>query len=157
MRAAEIVWALVLAAWGGLMLRESARLDVGWSASGPGPGFFPFWLAVGVMLSALAVALQAAWRAGDAGPRQPFLPPGALPPLLKAGLPVAGAMLVMEAVGFYVAAALYLAGSMRWIGRLRWPVVLAVSVAFPLGIRLVIERWFLVPLPRGYFEIPLPF
>lgn len=155
MRAAEIVWALVILAWGTLMLREALRLDVGWGASGPGAGFFPFWLALGVMLSALAIVV----RGLGTRPRrsEPFLPPGALGPLLQVVLPVAGTMLAMEVVGFYVASALYLAVSMRWIGRLGWRPTLLVSVAFPLAVRLVIERWFLVPLPKGYFAIPLPF
>lgn len=157
MRRVEIAFALVIVLWGSLMLRESTHLAVGWGPGGPGSGFFPFWLSVGLIVAALAVLAQAVRGDGDTQERRRFIPTGAFPLLLRAMLPVAGAVLAMELVGFYLAAALYLAYSTRWIGRLRWALVLAVSLLFPLAVRLVIERWFLVPLPKGYFAIPLPF
>jgi putative tricarboxylic transport membrane protein len=153
---AEVLCALAVLLWGGLMLREALRLDIGWERSGPGAGFFPFWLSVGLLLSAAAVLVQAL-RRGGAGAARPFIPEGALPSLLKVALPIAGTILLMHLVGFYVAAALYLAGSARWIGRHAWPLVLAVAVAFPLATYVVIERWFLVALPKGSLGGFLPF
>jgi hypothetical protein len=80
-----------------------------------------------------------------------------MPSLLKVVLPIAGMILTMEIVGFYVAAAFYLGLSMRWLGRHAWPLVIGVSLLFPLATYLVIERWFLILLPKGYLGRLLPF
>ncbi|MBI2460628.1 MAG: tripartite tricarboxylate transporter TctB family protein [Candidatus Rokubacteria bacterium] len=72
-------------------------------------------------------------------------------------LQIAGMILVMEVVGYYVAAALYLGLSMRWIGRHGWPLVVGVSLLFPVATYLVMERWFLISLPKGYLGGYLPF
>jgi len=155
-RRVEVLCALAVLAWAGLMLRESARLHIGWEASGPGAGFFPFWLAVGLASSAAAVLIQTL-GSGPASAQKRFIPEGALPSLLKVVLPLAGMILVMEVVGYYLAAAIYLGLSMRWIGRHGWPLVVGVSLLFPVATYLVMERWFLIALPKGYLGGYLPF
>lgn len=158
MRKAEIVCALALLAWAGLMLRESTRLNIGWEPSGPGAGFFPFWLAVGLAVSSAAVLVQALRSRPSPGTvKRRFIPEGAAPSLLKVILPIAGMILATEVVGFYVAATLYLGLSMRWIGRHAWPLVIGVSLLFPLATWVVIERWFLILLPKGSLGDFLPF
>jgi hypothetical protein len=156
MRVAEIVCAVALLGWGGLMLRGATRLEIGWEASGPGPGFFPFWLAMGLTLCGISVLIQAL-RAPAPSPPRAFLAAAARWPLVKLLAPMLGAVLVMELAGFYVAAALYLAVSARLLGRHTWALVLAISVLFPVLTWLVFERWFLVPLPKGYLGRYLPF
>ncbi|MBI4608532.1 MAG: tripartite tricarboxylate transporter TctB family protein [Candidatus Rokubacteria bacterium] len=156
MKRAEIICALAVLAWAGLMLREATRLNIGWESSGPGAGFFPFWLSAGLAIFAVVVLIQTL-RAASSAPKKRFIPAGALPSLLKVVLPIAGMILAMEIAGFYLAAALYLAFVMRWIGRHPWPLVIGVSFLFPLATYFVIERWFLVLLPKGYLEIRLPF
>jgi len=156
MRPAEILCALAVLAWAGLMIRESTRLHIGWEASGPGAGFFPFWLSVGLALAVAGVLAQTL-GSRPASAQKRFIPEGALPSLLKVVLPIAGMILVMEVVGYYVAAALYLGLSMRWIGRHGWPLVVGVSLLFPVATYLVMERWFLISLPKGYLGGYLPF
>jgi len=155
MKKAEILCALTLLAGAGLMARESMRLVVGWGPSGPGAGFLPFWLSLGLALCALLV-LADNLRKG-ARERGRFIREAAMPSLLKVLLPILGMLLVMEVAGFYVAAALYLGFSMRWIGRYGWFLVISVSLVIPLAVYLLVERWFLVLLPKGYLEIPMPF
>ncbi len=158
MRRAEIVCALALLAGAGLMLRESTRLNIGWEPSGPGAGFFPFWLTVGLGISAGAVLVEALRSGAPSGSStRQFIPEGALPSLLKVVLPIAGLILTMEILGFYLAAVLYLGLSMRWIGRHGWPLVIGVSLLFPLASYVVIERWFLILLPKGSLGVSLPF
>jgi len=156
MRRGEILCALAVLAWAGLMLRESVRLNIWWGASGPGAGFFPFWLSVGLTLTVAGVLAQALGPR-PASAKKRFIPEGALPSLLKVVLPIAGMILAMEAVGYYVAAALYLGLSMRWIGRHGWPMVVGVSLLFPVATYVVMERWFLISLPKGYLGGYLPF
>jgi hypothetical protein len=156
MRIAEILCALAVLGWGGLMVREATRLEIGWGESGPGAGFFPFWLAMGLTLSAVALLVQV-FRAPVPSPPRPFLAAAARWPLVKVLLPMVGAVLVMELAGFYVAAALYLAVSGLLVDRHGWPLILGVSVLFPLVTWFVFERWFLILLPKGYLGGYLPF
>ena len=46
MRAAELVTASVLILLGGVVLFDAVRIGFGWGADGPRSGFFPFWLAL---------------------------------------------------------------------------------------------------------------
>jgi hypothetical protein len=158
MRKAEIACAAGVLAWAGLMLREATRLTFGWEPGGPGAGFFPFWLSLGLLVSAGLVLARALGRAAaPARDARPFIRPGGASLLLKVGLPVAGLALATEMAGFYAAAALYLGFSMRWLGRQGWPWVIGVSLLFPVAAYLVLERWFLILLPKGYLGGVLPF
>ncbi len=148
MRAADLITAAVLLIGGLVVAWEAVRLGIGWGTEGPRSGFFPFWLAV-IMLGALAGIVARAWRRAD---RRPFVSRESLRPVLTVLLPAAGFVVVMEWLGFYVAAFLYLAFYMRWLGRYPWPMAALGSFAFPMLTFWVFERWFLVPLPKGPIE-----
>lgn len=149
MRKAETVGAAALVLFALVMIREALRLSVGWTSVGPGAGFFPFWLAVGVGVSAVAVlvqSLQPVPRNADGGP---FIPPHAWKPLLVVFLPMAAVIALIDYLGIYVGGMLYLTGYMRLVGRFRWMSVILVSVLIPLALFLIFERWFFLLLPKG--------
>ncbi len=151
---AEFVMALGLLLGAIMLVREALRLPIGWTTAGPGAGFFPFWLAGGVMLFALLI-LGRTLRVGRAGSStmvmKPFIAATAWRPLLIAFLPMVAVVAVIEYLGLYLGGGLYLAGYMRWVGRHRWPRIVLVSVLVPLGLFVVFERWFLLPMPKGVF------
>jgi hypothetical protein len=154
MRRAEILCAAALLAVAGIAIREALRLSIGWGDVGPRGGFFPFWLGVILAGSSLFTLLQ--------GLRQPptpkpFLSREALRPVLTVLLPIVGAVVLIEVVGFYLTAALYLFGYMRWTGRHAWTTTLLISLLFPVIIFFIFERWFLVLLPKGLLEAYHPF
>lgn len=156
MRKAEILCALGLLAVAAVATAEAFRLEFGWGPAGPKPGFFIFWLAVLLAGSSLVILLRALFQPG-AHLSRPFVTRQVLRPVLLVFLPMGGAVLLFEVVGFYVTAALYLAGYMRGVGRHSWAAVLAMSLLFPLATLFVIERWFLIPLPKGMLGDFLPF
>jgi putative tricarboxylic transport membrane protein len=147
-RAADLTTAAILAAGGLLVLWDALRLGVGWGTDGPKSGFFPFWLAFIMIAACLGIMVQA-WHRAD---RKPFVPRGALGPVLKVLGPATGFVLLVQLVGLYVASAVYMAVYMRWIGRYSWLLIAVVSVAFPVLTFLVFESWFLVPMPKGPLE-----
>lgn len=158
MKKAEVVCALAVLTWAALMLRESTELNIWWGPSGPGAGFFPFWLSVGLAVSAIIILIRAVRMGPDSNPKKTrFIPEGALLSLFKVILPIAGVILAMEFIGFYLAAAFYLIVSMRWIGRHSWSLSGAISLLFPVATYFVFERWFLILLPKGYLGPYLPF
>jgi hypothetical protein len=147
MRTADLTTALVLIAGGVLVIWDSLRLGIGWSTDGPQSGFFPFWLAVLLIVSCAVIALQS--RRTRA---RPFVTRQQLRPVLTTLLPSAGFVVLTQFVGLYVATAAFMGFYMRWIGRYAWVPVVLVSVLFPLLIFVVFEKWFLVPMPKGPLE-----
>ncbi len=148
MRRAETVGALALLFVALVMVREALGLSIGWSAR-TGSGFFPFWLAVGVAVTALVVVVQSVRAPVTAAGSEPFIPRTAFKPLLVAFLPMAAIVALIEYFGLYLGGAVYLAGYMRLVGRFRWLSVLLVSVLVPLTLFFIFEQWFRMLLPKG--------
>jgi len=138
----------VLMAGGVLVIWDSLRLGIGWGSDGPRSGFFPFWLAVLLVVCCTVIAWQARRRPRGA----PFVTREQLAPVLTTLLPSAGFVVLTQFIGLYVASALFMGFYMRWIGRYGWVPVVLVSVLFPLATFLVFETWFLVPMPKGPLE-----
>ena len=148
MRAADLVTAVVLMALGGVVMFDAVRLGTDWGTDGPKSGFFPFWLALALILTCGLIVLQTLRRR----PTAPFVTREKLRPVLAVVLPAAAMVLVMEIAGLYVAAALYLGVYMRWVGHHRWATVAAVAIGVPIVTFVIFERWFLVPMPKGPLE-----
>ena len=150
MRKADIGFALMLLVLAVLVAWESLQLDIGWGLNGPQGGFFPFWLAVGLAICCLVILVQA-FRGTSATLRQPLVRPGGWVPILKVAVPATAMVALTEMIGLYPAAALYIGFYMRWIGKHRWLLVLAVSLGVPLCSYLIFDRWFLIPMPKGWW------
>jgi putative tricarboxylic transport membrane protein len=148
MRTADLTTALVLMAAGVLVVWDSLRLGIGWGSDGPQSGFFPFWLAVLLMVCCAAIAWQA-WRGAS---RTAFVTREQLKPVLTTLLPSAGFVVLTQFVGLYVASALFMSFYMRWIGRYGWVPIVLVAVLFPVLTFVIFETWFLVPMPKGPLE-----
>ena len=148
MRTADLTTAVVLMAAGVLVVWDSLRLGIGWGSDGPQSGFFPFWLAVLLLVSCAAIAWQAWGRASQAA----FVTREQLRPVLTTLLPSAGFVVLTQFVGLYVASALFMTFYMRWIGRYRWVPIVLVAVLFPVLTFVIFETWFLVPMPKGPLE-----
>src|SRR5690242_318268 len=116
MRTADLTTAVVLMAAGVLVVWDSLRLGIGWGSDGPQSGFFPFWLAVLLLVSCAAIAWQA-WRRAS---RTAFVTREQLKPVLTTLLPSAGFVVLTQFVGLYVASALFMTFYMRWVGRYGW-------------------------------------
>jgi len=148
MRAADLITASVLMLLGGVVLFDAARLGIGWGTDGPKSGFFPFGLALILVLMCAVVAAQAARRASQ----KPFVSREQLGRVLKVLWPAAGMAVLTQILGLYVASALYLGFYMRWVGRHSWLAVVALSLGVPIATFLIFEKWFLVPMPKGPLE-----
>lgn len=151
MRKAEIITSFILLLISALVIYEALRLGYGWGIEGPQPGFFIFWLGLGLGLCSLVGIVQVL-RDTSLLRGKEFVSAKSRPEVLKVFLPMAGAVLLMEFVGFYIASALYLGFFMRWVGRFSWGMVLLVAFLFAFSHYMIFEKWFLVPLPKGLLE-----
>jgi len=148
MRAAELVTASVLIFLGGVVLFDAVRIGVGWGPDGPRSGFFPFWLALIMVIVCGVILVQAALDHRG----KSFVSREQLNSVLKVLWPATAAVALMHFVGLYVASALYMGFYMRWVGRHSWVAVVAIALGIPIGSFLVFEKWFLVPMPKGPLE-----
>lgn len=150
MRRSETVMAIALVAFAVLLLREATRLPIAWTGIGPGAGFFPFWLSVGVTATSVVILVKSLRvAAATAGSKEEFIPRRAVKPLLVVLLPMVAIVAVIDYLGIYIGGALYLAGYMWLVGRHRWVAIALVSVLVPLVLFFIFEKWFLLPLPKG--------
>ena len=148
MRAANIVTASILILLGGLVLADALRLGVGWDSNGPNSGFFPFWLALIMVLSCAVIIAQAARKATG----RPFVTREKVGPVFKVLWPATASVMLIHWVGLYISSALYIGFYMRWVGRHSWSAVVLLALGIPVTIFLVFEKWFYVPMPKGPLE-----
>ena len=148
MRAAELVTASVLIFLGGVVLFDAVRIGFGWGPDGPRSGFFPFWLALIMVIVCGVILVQAALDHRG----KSFVSRAQLNSVLQVLWPATAAVALMHFVGLYVASALYMGFYMRWVGRHSWVAVVAIALGIPIGSFLVFGKWFLVPMPKGPLE-----
>ena len=137
----------LFALWQSLLLSLTDRL-------GPGPGFFPFWLALIGIVLAVALLITTARE-----PRDPpdgeahILPhgPGALRWLAIVAL-LAAATVAMAVVGFRISMLAFNAALVIALGERRWWAIALFAVLGSFGVYYVFTTWLDVLLPTGWLE-----
>ncbi len=147
-RSAEIGTAVAMIVFGLIVIAGSLSVGIGWAIEGPQAGFFPFWVAV-VIIVASVMNIAKAYASQD---RKLFSEWGQLRQVGKVLAPTTVYVFAVPWLGIYLASALLVAGFMRWIGRYGWPMVAIISIALPIVAYITFEKWFLVPLPKGPIE-----
>lgn len=162
-RTMEVVVALLLLGGSSIVIFDSVRLGFGWQEGvGPAPGYFPFWVAVILGVSSLVILVTAVVRQSSDEifvSLQPFgrvlavLLPALVYVALTGGLSLGP--VTVPGLGIYVASAIFIFAFMLTVGRENVFKALGVSVAVPLALFFMFEKWFLVPLPKGPLEAML--
>jgi hypothetical protein len=118
-----------------------------WGASGPGSGFFPFWLGVAMAILA-TVLLVGATREREAG--KAWLPTGH--GLRRLGAVIGATVLfvvLLPVLGMTLASALFLLGLLRFLEGHTWLLTLGVALATAAGNWAIFAWWLRVPFPVG--------
>ena len=134
----------LFAVWQSLLLPLTDRL-------GPGPGFFPFWLALigtGLAVALLVTTFREAADPADAETR--ILPhgPGATRWLAIVVL-LAAVTLTMDYVGFRLSMLVFNAVLVIALGDRRWWVIAVFAFLGSFGVYYVFTTWLDVLLPVG--------
>ena len=154
MRVAELVMAIVMAAFSLYLMWKSAELPIGWlPGRGPGGGAFPFWLALGMLLCCAAVIVRWFTRASPPSrSTEPFMDRHAV----KSFVMVAGSLTVMigliHVIGVYGAVPLYLIFYLRYLGGHGWTVTGAMAIVTPVAAFFFFEIALKKTLPKGFTE-----
>jgi putative tricarboxylic transport membrane protein len=147
-KAVEIGIALLIGAFGLIVIVGSLKAGINWGAEGPRAGFFPFYIGASIV-TASVINLWSAVR--DNNDRL-FAEWGQLRQVMSVVVPTAIYVGSMPFIGLYVASIIFIGWFMRWLGGYRWLTTAAVALGMPIVTYLVFERWFLVPLPKGPIE-----
>jgi putative tricarboxylic transport membrane protein len=137
----------LFALWQSLLLSLTDRL-------GPGPGFFPFWLALIGIVLAVALLITTAREPHDPSDGENhILPhgPGALRWLAIVAL-LAAATVAMAVVGFRISMLVFNAALVIALGERRWWAIALFAVLGSFGVYYVFTTWLDVLLPTGWLE-----
>jgi hypothetical protein len=151
MRQGEISLVGVLALFSMYLMWKSTELSVGYiSGQGPGGGFWPFWLALGMLLSCVASAWKW-WRAKSPFSQsdEPFLDSFGWRTLLHVGGSVVVFVALISVVSMYGAVAIFLFYYLRFLGRHSWFLTLTMSLLLPAGMFFFFEGVMLISMPQG--------
>lgn len=146
LKSVEIGASIVFLALGILVIREGLRLGPGWGDSGPQPGFFPFTLAILLVIGAAGV-LVGALRIRDSRPF--FEAFEEIVDLLKVGVPAALAILLIPWLGLYITSGLYIGLFAAWYGRFPWYGALTAAILLPIALYVTLRYGFNISMPMS--------
>ena len=147
-RTAEIVVALVVAAFALLAIVSNYKLGAGWADDGPQAGYFPMRMGIAILLASLVVLVQA-FRKND---RSAFLEQAQLKLVAVVLLPLIVYIAAVQFIGIYVASALFIGIFMCFVGKFSWYRSALTGVIVSLVLFWIFEIMFTVPLPKGPLE-----
>ncbi len=162
MRKANLWVAVFLFVIGAIVMFDSVRLGFRWQPGfGPGAGYLPFYLSLGVLICTginIVKQIRQLSKEGITGDKR-LIQEGGLKPILWVLLPSTVMVILTAIIGLHFAAFVFLLFYMRVVGKIGWLECALVSVLFPIGMYVVFDRLFLIPLPDGMLGsyIKLPF
>jgi putative tricarboxylic transport membrane protein len=154
-RGPEAGVALLLLAFGLIVIYDSLRVGIEWADDGPRAGYFPFFIGAILAFSSgwNLVRTMLAWRRETAI----FSAWSELRDVAAMAVPMTIFIAAVPWLGLYVPGALLIGYFMRRHGSFGWLTTVAVAIGTPIVFFLVFERWFLVPLAKGPLEAWLGF
>ncbi len=149
-RAVDVVVSLLLLALAGLLGYDNWRTGVSWDATGPQPGYFPFYLAL-LMAGACVYGLAKEYLARRQ-PRETFVTREQFTRVLQVFVPTLAFCVLTQWLGLYVASFLLIAGFMAWVGRIAWWKSIVTGLVFAVLMFVTFEIAFDVIMPKGPVE-----
>ncbi|MDR6952344.1 hypothetical protein J2X65_001699 [Ancylobacter sp. 3268] len=150
-RNAEIGVGLLTLLFGIIVVYGSYIVGFGWGPDGPQAGFFPFYVGLIICGCSLINIVQGTREE----PTALFTEWGQLGQVLKVLVPTTVYVALVPFLGIYVPSVILIAVFMKWLGSYGWPLTIAVALGVPAFFYATLERWFLIPLPKGPIEAML--
>ncbi len=151
MRKANIWLAVFLFVLGAICLFDAVRLGFRWDPTiGPGPGYLPFYLALGVIIGTTLTIFKGIKKLKAEGPGKPLIQEGGLKPILWVLIPSTVMVSLIPILGLHVSAFVFIVFYMREVGKIEWVKCFMVGILFPVSLYIIFDRLFLIPLPSGW-------
>ena len=151
----EIIVAALFFAFGAVVMFDSYRIGASWASDGPESGYFPFYTGLIICVSALVLLVQGLRQ--QARVALAFVEAGPLRQVALVFFPALVYVGGIQLAGIYVASTVYIALFMVFLGHYTWLRSGAVGLSVGLSAFLLFERWFQIPLPKGFVERALGF
>jgi putative tricarboxylic transport membrane protein len=148
MRRIYQVAGLAILAAAGWLIHGASSMQY-YSSLGPGPGFFPFWLAACLAGLAVLMIAQATFGAAEAMPKDFWPERGGVVRILGLVLALAGAAMFLESAGFAVTVFAMSILALRLLGQRSLLATLIVAGIAGFGVYFLFTRWLGVALPAG--------
>ncbi len=150
----DAVVAVVMLIVGAVVVFEANRLGSSWTPEGPGPGYFPFYIGLILVICSLGILYQSILgKDKDTGV---FVDREQLGRVTSVFVPAVVYVLVTQFLGLYVASAIYITLFMVILGKYSWLKSVLLGVGVMAFFFAMFEIWFKVPLFKGMLE-PLAF
>src|SRR3954452_24150008 len=154
-RGDDMAVSAVLLALAGLLAFDNWRTGMGWDATGPQAGYFPFYLSL--ILAGSSVYGIVKEFAARRTPSDAFVRRVQLRRVMQVLVPTIAFVLLLQWLGLYVASFLLVAGFMVWVGRIApWKSLLTAFI-FSVLMFVTFEMAFDVIMPKGPLEALLGF
>ena len=158
MRQGEISLAGLLALFSLYLMYKSTELPIGYiSGQGPGGGFWPFWLSVGMLLSCSGIAWNW-WRGLSPASKseEPLMDAFGWRTVALVGGGVVAFVALIPIVSMYGAISLFLIYYLLFLGRHSWLLTLVIAILLPIALFLFFEGAMYISMPQGLpFTHPL--
>lgn len=151
-RTAELSLALLAIAAGVIVMLGALENNIGWDASGPEAGYFPFYVGCVIVLAGIGVFGEALFK-GDRG--ECFVTRRQVARIASFFLPIVGYVIVSVLLGLYVGSALYLCAVMWLQGKYGLFRSAALSIGVSFAFFVLFEWCFQMPLLKGPLEAAL--
>ncbi|WP_210879675.1 tripartite tricarboxylate transporter TctB family protein [Roseovarius autotrophicus] len=151
MRVGEIVTAGVLALLSIYFMYKASANGIGYAVgTGPQGGFWPFWLACGMLASTGVIAFNWVRRASAASRSdEPVLDSHGIKTMVFVGGGIIGFVALIDIVSMYGAVAIFLLYYLKLLGRHSWRLTLPMVFLFPLVLFFFFEGLMQITMPTG--------
>jgi hypothetical protein len=144
MRLADFIGGAVVLVLGLAVILFSSQMQY-YSEFGPGPGFLPLWVGIGITGCAIVLILNLLRKHEKAGA---FFKPKTREGF-KLLIIIIATFFLLPFLGFSIGFGLFAGITMRIMGRHGWVVCGLTAVGIAIGIRYVFGHWLSIPLPTG--------
>jgi putative tricarboxylic transport membrane protein len=149
-RTADVVVSLLLLALAALLGFDNWRTGMGWDATGPQAGYFPFYLCV-ILAAACVWGLAKEYMARKQA-AESFVTRDQLRRVLQVFVPTLAFCLLTQWLGLYVASFLLIASFMIFVGRIAAWKSLLTALVFSVAMFVTFQIAFDVIMPKGPLE-----
>ena len=136
------------------LMWKSAELSIGWvPEKGPGSGFWPFWLSVGLLGTSVWTLVR--WflkQTPESVSDEPYLPRESLYVVGVSAGAILGLLILTELVGIYIGLVVFMLFYVRFVGRHGWPMSLSMTIGVPVFVFCLFEWALTIPLPKAISE-----
>ncbi len=150
----DAVVAILVVIMGGVVIYGSRKLGSEWGSDGPGPGYFPFYIGLILVISGCGALYQA--LASKNKNTEIFVDREQLGRVFSVLIPAAVYVGAIQLIGIYLASAIYIALFMVILGKYSWLKSVVAALVVNTVFFMMFEVWFKVPLHKGSLD-PLAF